>query len=266
MKGPELLKYYEDNWETAMGAWFPGERVVYRGKDLFSELSDSSWLELLYFGINGKSCTHEKLEFVNAAYVLCTSYPDPRLWNNRVASLAGTARSTASLALAAATAVSEAKVYGRGPDITASDFITRARIRHLEGEKIGDIVEGELEKYRTLPGFGRPLTSSDERIEPVLRKAKSLKLDEGEHLILALKIQEYLKSKRKRLSINVAGIVSSILADIGTSPRDYYLFCVMAFSAGFFPCFVDAEGNKEGAFFPLSVERVNYKGKAFRGW
>lgn len=260
MKGPELLKYYENNWETEMGAWFPGERVVFRGKDLFDDLGDSSWVELLYFGISGKFLKNEKLEFLNAAYVLCSSFPDPRLWNNRVASLAGTAGSTACLAVAAATAVSEATIYGRRADIRACDFVTRGNSKHKEGESIESIVNHELKEYRGVPGFGRPLTSEDERIHPLLAKAKSLGLDRGEHLRFINKVQDYLKENRKRLSINVAGLVSAIMADMGLTPKEHYLVCVLAFSAGFFPCFVDAEKKEEGALFPLRVSRVNYEG------
>lgn len=260
MNAPSLLEQYEDNWETAMGGCILGERVVFRGKDLFDDLGDSSWLELLYFGINGKLLKKEELEFVNAAYVLCTSFPDPRLWNNRVASLAGTARSTACLAVAAATAVSEATTYGRRPDITACDFVARGNSKYKKGECIESIVNYELKKYRGIPGFGRPLTSGDERIIPIVAKAKSLGLDGGEHLLFINKVQAYLKENRKRLSMNVAGVVSAIMADMGTTPKEHYLFCVLAFSAGFFPCFIDAEKKEEGAFFPLRASLINYEG------
>lgn len=260
MKGPELLKHFENNWETEMGAWFPGERVVFRGKDLLNDLGDSSWLELLCFGMSGKFLENEKLEFLNAAYVLCSSFPDPRLWNNRIASLAGTTRSTGCLAIAAATAVSEASIYGRRADIRACDFIARGNSRHKKGESIESIVNHELKNFRGIPGFGRPLTSEDERIAPLLAKAESLGLAGGENLGFVNEVQAYLKENRKRLSMNVAGVVSAIMSDMGLTPREHYLVCILAFSAGFFPCFVDTEKKEEGAFFPLSVSRINYEG------
>ena len=42
--GPERLKAFEDNWQTAMGAWFPGERVVLRGQGVFTEINECSWM------------------------------------------------------------------------------------------------------------------------------------------------------------------------------------------------------------------------------
>ena len=55
--GPERLKSFEDNWQTEMGAWFPGERVVLRGKDVFTELSQCSWMEYFIYGLTGKTST-----------------------------------------------------------------------------------------------------------------------------------------------------------------------------------------------------------------
>ena len=94
MRGPEKLLENENHWETRMGGWFPGERVVYRGQDLHVDLKDMSWMELYVYGITGRRFDEKQLKILNAIWAN-TSYPEPRLWNNRVAALAGTARSTA---------------------------------------------------------------------------------------------------------------------------------------------------------------------------
>ena len=52
-QGPEMLARCEDNWVTAMGAWFPGERVVLRGKDVLNDLGHRRWMEYFLYGING---------------------------------------------------------------------------------------------------------------------------------------------------------------------------------------------------------------------
>ena len=99
MQGPKQLLASEDRWVTKMGAWFPGERVVFRGKDMFHELKDISWLSLLMYGITSRRLNQRQLRLFEGVWTLCISYPDPRLWNNRVVALAGTARSTATLAI-----------------------------------------------------------------------------------------------------------------------------------------------------------------------
>ena len=59
-----------------------------------------NWVELYAFGITGLRLSPPQVKVLNALFVL-TSYPDPRLWNNRVAALAGSARSTGALGVAA---------------------------------------------------------------------------------------------------------------------------------------------------------------------
>ena len=45
MNGPQMLEEHVGELITSMGAFFPGERVVFRGKDLFTSLKDLDWLE-----------------------------------------------------------------------------------------------------------------------------------------------------------------------------------------------------------------------------
>lgn len=265
-KGPELLDLYEGSWKTDMGAWFPGERVVYRGKDLLNECRDFSWLKLLTFGILGWELPEKAVQLLDAVWVLCTSFPEPRLWNNRVAALAGTSRSTAALGVAAATAVSEARTYGRRADIRASTFLHELHEHRQTGGRVEDFVDAELRKSRSLPGFGRPVTSTDERIEPLLNKARELGFGSGPYLQLAYQVQDYLTRSRKRLKMNVAIITAALFADIGFSPREYYTCAVLCFSAGMFPCYLDANRQPEGAFLPLATSSLNYTGAPGREW
>ena len=262
----EELRQNEKQWVTEMGAWFPGERVVFRGKDLLTDLLTLDFAQIIYFAVNGKIYKDEILNFMSTANTVCSSFPEPRLWNNRVAALAGTTRSTGTLALAAATAVSEATVYGKRPDIRSNDFIRRANRKIEDGDTIENVVESELKKYRALPGFGRPVTNQDERIKPLLENARKAGVADGKHLKLAFEIEKYLIEKRRRFKLNVDGVLSAIAADLEMSPREYYMFCLLSFSAGIFACYLDALDHGEGEFFPFSVERINYKGEAKRSW
>lgn len=265
-KQSSLLEY-EDNWRTQMGAWFPGERVVFRGKDLFSELNDMPWMGLLLFGITGRIFNSEEIRLFEGLWVLSASYPEPRLWNNRVASLTGTAKSTGSLGISAATAVSEAKIYGKQADIAAIDFIQRAVSVENGAGDLDSFIKNELKVRRVIGGFGRPIVKTDERIGPVMKLMKDLGFDPGEHVKLALEIERLLEGKRLRMRLNVGGLVAAIASDFGLSLREYYYYVLLAFSAGHIPCFIDAQDNKrEGQFLPLRCSRVAYEGIALRKW
>lgn len=265
MSGPTELLASEDRWVSRMGGWFPGERVVFRGCDLHRDLKDLSWMELYVFGITGRRFTPVEIRILNAIWVY-TSFPDPRLWNNRVAALAGTARSTGALGIGAAVAVSEASIYGRRPDIRAIDFLLRAKRQRDGGEAVRAIVEDELQRYRGIPGYGRPITRGDERIPHMLALLRETGGEQGAYVQLALAVERELAAGRWRMQMNIAALYAALALEIGLTPREYYLFMIPCFVAGMLPCTVEAEKKTEGAFFPLRCARIAYEGAPRRFW
>ena len=266
MKGPTRLLPAEDHWETRMGKSFPGERVVYRGKDLFHDLNHLTWMQLYLYGITGHLFTEIQAKLFEGMWTLCTSYPDPRLWNNRVGSLAGTLRTTGTLALSAAIAVSEARIYGGNPIIRAINFLIRTKSKLDQGINLQAIIEGELEIHRVIPGYGRPRANKDERIAPLLNLAKSLNLADGPYTQLAFAVEEILLKGRWRMRMNVAALAAALAADHGLSEREFYFFLIPSFTAGIMPCFIEASQHPEGTFLPLSCERISYSGNPPRKW
>ena len=266
LKGPDLLNHFEDNWQTEMGALFIGERVVLRGKDVFAELSDYRWVEYLVFAITGKH-SPKIARIIEGLWTIATSYPDPRPWNNRVAALAGTTRSTGVLAIAAGIAVSEATIYGSKPIKGALDFLYRAAKQKDQGVPLKQIVQDELKINRSVSGFGRPILDVDERIAPVLNFIESMGVERGRFVELAFEIEDYFKTTRYKYRMNIAALNAAIAADHGLSADEYYYLTSLAFVAGMFPCYIDALDKPEGGLFPLSVTRLNSDHcKPYRVW
>lgn len=268
MWGPQTLLDYEDNWVTRIGKWFPGERVVIRGKDLHHDLKSLGWIELLLFAITGRAFTGAQVKLFEHMCTLSVSYPDPSIWPNRVAALAATARSTGLMGVGAAIAVQGARVFGGGPSITGMDMLIEMKRRVDEGAELAELVKRELEQRRGLPGFGRPVVRTDERLAPVMALARELGLADGPHLKLVLRVQEILNGLLGTwaLQMNVSSLISALAADQGLSPRELYNFMIPAFSIGYVACFADAEQKPEGALFPLRCERIRYEGHSRRAW
>lgn len=266
MRGPKTLLDSEDRWETDLGAWFPGERVVFRGKDLFHELGDSSWMGLLLYGITGREFNEQQVRLFEGMWTISTSYPDPRLWNNRVAALAGTARSTSVLGISAANAVSEASIYGRRPDIRCIDFLYRARQKLDAGKSLDSIVRSELKKHKAIFGYGRPIVRTDERIVPLMSLANQLGFADGYFVKLAFDVEKILQKGRWRMHLNIAAFAAGLAADQGLSSREYYQYLILCFSAGAIACNVDTHSKPEGQFFPLRCQRIQYHGAQARSW
>jgi hypothetical protein len=251
--------------KSRMGAFFPGSHVIFRGNDLHTELKDMDWVELYVFGITGRRFSPEQLRLMHAIWTY-TSYPDVRLWNNRVAALAGSARSTGPLGVAAALAVSEASIYGGGISIRAIDFLSRTRLQLDQGATLVECVATELEAHRSVAGYGRPLINCDERNQPILTLAASLNLDKGPNLRLAFAIEEVLFAGRWRMKMNYAGVVAALSADLGLTPHEYALFGFPAFLAGMPPGFIEASERPEGGLYRIACADIAYGGQAPRPW
>ena len=265
MNGPSKLLEMENNWTTTMGAWFAGERVVFRGQDLHVDLKDMDWMELYVYGITGRRFSKNQLKILNAIWT-STSYPEPRLWNNRVTALAGTARSTPTLALSAGMALSEASIYGHRPNVHAIDFLFRTREAIDQGADLLDLIKKELRERRVIGGYGRPLFRSDERIPHMVSLIKEMGVDQGSYVSLAFDIEKILLEGRWRFQMNITGLDAALAADMGFSVREYHLFVTPAFIAGMPPCFQDANEKPEGTFFPIRCSRIQYEGLDRRKW
>ena len=175
----DKLEFWENNWLTDMGGWFPGERVVLRGQDMFSELRDLSWMGQLMFGICGRQFNKKQVQLFDGIWRISTSFPDPRLWNNRIAALAVSARSTSNLGVSAGIAVSEATIYGHRPLLATMNFLYTTQKKLERGVSLESILKERLDRLvngrpgsgknrqvAKVPGFGRPITKQDERVIP----------------------------------------------------------------------------------------------------
>lgn len=271
--GPELLQECVGVLRSRMGTFYAGSHVIFRGHDLHADLKDMDWVELYVFGITGRRFSPQQMHVLHSIWTY-TSYPDVRLWNNRVAALAGSARSTGNLGVAAALAVSEASIYGRGIDMRAITF--QLETRNRLGERsiddadsrgiIEDCIRRELKERRSIAGFGRPILDKDERNPHMLELLRTLGLDQGEHLRLAFAIEETLATGGWRMKMNYAGLAAAIAADFGFSPREYYLYLFPAFLAGMQPCFIEAADRQEGTLYSAACADILYEGPPPRAW
>jgi hypothetical protein len=270
--GPALLAAHVGHLDSRMGAAVIGSHAVFRGHNLHADLGDMDWLELILFGITGRRFSAPQLKLVHALFVY-TSYPDARIWNNRVAALAGSARSTPALAgsarstpalaLAAALAVSEAGIYGGQPGVRAIDFLQRARAALLAGRTLDDIVAGE----GRIAGYGRPTPElGDERLPWLLARATALGLADGPHLAIAHATEHLLLQKNPRLRMNYAAMCAALGADMGLSTAEFHLLRVPLFLAGMPPGYIEARERPEGSLFPIPCSDIDYSGASKRAW
>lgn len=264
MSGVDFLAQNAGRLTTRVGACYPGSHANFRGHDLHRDLKDLDWVELYIFGITGRRFSEAQVRLLHAIWVY-TSYPDARLWNNRIAALAASARSSSNLGMAAAIAVSEASVYGGRAGLQAMQFLMRARAALDSGTELPTFVQTEL-KARRIYGYGRPINSVDERIPWMMALAKELGVHQGRHLTLAFDVEKILLPQYPKLRMNYAALHAALIADLGLSLREYQLLRVPAFMAGMAPCSVEAAGKQQGAIFPIPCTAITYQGAEKRAW
>jgi hypothetical protein len=145
--------------------------------------------------------------------------------------------------------------------------LIRTRAHLAAGGELGPWVRRELSERRSLAGYGRPISNRrDERLDPILKLARSLGLGDGPHVTLAHEIERYLLESRLRMTMNYGAIAAALTADMGFSPREHYHYVFPAFLAGMPPCYLDAAKRPEGTLFPLPCDGVAYEGAPKRSW
>lgn len=262
------LEDFEDNWQTSMGGWLFEDdfRVMLRGKEVFKDCNDWSWMKYILYGITGRELKDNELKLFEAMWVITGSYPEPRLWPNRIASFAGTTRSTALLGVVGGSALTEAKVYGHRAGIKAISYLTRIKQKLERGKTLSNIIKEE--GLKNCFGFGRPIYAKvDERIKPMMAAAKKYGLDQGDYIQLAFQVEKELGNVYKNrvpLNMNIAAVITALAADMGLTARQFYIFTTVFFSGGMYPCYLDALNHKEGTFLPLRCNRIAYSGKPIR--
>lgn len=265
MRGPQLLSEHADIFRTRMGAAFPGSHAVFRGHDLHRDLKDMDWFALCAFGITGRQIPPAQLRLFTSAWV-SSSYPDARLWNNRVAALAGTTRSTANLAISAAQAISEATIYGRGNEFRALDFFLKTHLALEAGTTLAEHLEGFLRGGGRMAGYGRPISTSDERMPLTMALAQELGLADGPYVALAFEIDRYFEAKGRPMRLNLSALLSAFAADFGWSPREFNMLLFTSFLAGMYPCYLEAADKPPATVFPVRCADVRYEGLGLRDW
>lgn len=263
-----ILEQFEGPMPTSVGQCFPGERTVFRGLDLHDTFKEADWIDLYIFSITGRRFAAPELKVLQSVWVY-TSYPDARLWCNRVVALAASSRGTGAQGLGAGLAASEAAIFGRQPEVGAADFLVRALASRNGGEELEQIVRSELARNPRMMGYGRPVAAHfvDERIPITLAMMEREGVPMGEHLRLAFEIETVLeKVVGRRLPMTYSSVVVAIPLDMGMSPLEAYLYMQPSFIAGMVPCYLEALERPAGATFALRCSRINYDGPPARRW
>jgi hypothetical protein len=252
------------------GGWIIGKGVFNQGYSMLDELVGKiSYFQLLIFNITGKLVSENLAKWIEAFYQT-VSWPDPRIWCNQIAALAGTAKTGPVSAIAAGVLASDSKLYGPGVIEPIAKFLIETESKRSSGEDLVELLEKYLANKRkkvgdkaVVIGFSRPIATGDERV-PILKNiARELDLVKGAHEILAENIHNYVHKKYAE-GINVGGFVAALLVDQGFNIKEIYRLTTFAASAGIHACYAEYFDKPENHFLPMRCEDIEYNGPAPR--
>lgn len=248
------------------GKWNPGEGVSVGGYSLFDDLfGKSSYFQIVFLHVCGWIPERRVADWVEACFVML-SWPDVRLWPNRIGAIAATVRATPVAGIALGALAADSRIYGPGTAVMSVEFLKDAMREHRSGKSAKEIVEAKRNPQTgkiLAPGYIRPLMSGDERVPYLQSYAKQLGLEAGEHLELAYEIDDYLRDTYSE-GINFAGYMAAVCLDLGLTPEQSYRVFSMCVAGGVHATYSEWADEPPETFLPLRCDDIDYTGPSPR--
>lgn len=248
---------------TRKGGLVFGKGVFCHGYDMMEELvGKATYFQVLVLNVTGRLPERRLADWLEALFI-CLSYPDARIWCNQIGSLAGTLRTSPVAAVCAGSLASDSDLYGPGTLMKSASFVMTARRKYKQGVSVEEIVREQQRNPHAKPiivGYARPVAKGDERVFVMRQVAGKLGFNIGEHLELALKIEDVIFEQFEE-TINLAGYLTAFLCDQKFTPEEIYRVCTIMVSSGVHACYAEAADQPPESFFPLHCEDIDYQGK-----
>lgn len=257
---------YHGRIVSSRGGWKIGSGVQNCGYDMMNDLVGKvSYMQVVVLNATGRLPTKELADWIEATHI-CLSWPDPRIWCNRIGALAGSNRTSALSASCLGVLAAESTSYGIKPLSSGVEFIEHAYEHVSKGLSVEEFIALETKKFGGKPhlmGYARPIAKGDERIPAMEKITENLGFPVGKHLSLAYKIEEVLNKKFDE-TMNINGYMTAFLVDQGYTAQEVLRIYSTLVVSGVTACFIDTADRMEGSFAPLKTDDVVYKGAPLR--
>jgi citrate synthase len=229
--------------EASAGIVELGRQVVVHGLDLHHDCLAMSLFEYTAFATLGRQLPPPRVRILERIFI-ATGYPDARIWCNRIAGYLGSARVDPGYMLAAAIAASDSVAYGFRAIRAAYD--AQAAIPEPLDER-DRWLTAALVEHRLLAGYGRPMSTTDERIGATL----AILAEAGERAGPALRRAFWLHDRlveRKGIELNAAGAWAAVAIDFGLSRAEFETLSTLVFAPGYLAVYSDQLARPPLAF------------------
>lgn len=262
MKEWDLWQKHHHVVHSAKGQWKVGEGVFNKEYEMMNDLvGNVSYMQVVVLNATGRLPSKQIAEWIDAVHI-CLSWPDPRIWCNRVGALAGTVGTSPVAGTIYGILSSDSRMFGIKPLQEGVEFIQYALSQINSGISPIEFVSSEIKKRAGKPnfmGYARPIAKGDERIPAMEKVSEQLKLPPGEHLKLAYSIEQILNEQFDE-TMNINGYMSAFLSDQNYTPQEVYRIFSILVASGVTACYADAYDREAGTFSPLKCSDIEYLG------
>ncbi len=262
-----------DKWDKSRGkifskkgGWEIGKGIVTHGYSLLEDIhGHCSMFQVMMMNVTGV-LPEKRLADMLEGFCICMSWPDARIWCNKIGVFSALTKTSATAAIAAGGLAGDSKIYGPGSGITVGPFM-RLVHQKLSVEKIPVDQFAEENAYRHgklfAPGFARPLAKGDERVPAMKKMARQLKYERGEFMRAAEELENYLQ-EREGEALNLAGYFAAFMMDQGYSDEQIMGITAMSVTGGIYAGYFEYLHQDPHAFLPLRVDDIEYTGPKTR--
>jgi citrate synthase len=257
---------YRGKIYSRKGGWTMGQGIQSHGYSLLDEIHGKATMtQLMIMNITGSLPEARLAQFVDGFFI-CLSWPDTRIWCNKIGVFSALTRSSITAAIAAGGLAGDSKIYGAGTARAVSKFVDLAYQQIIEKRlSIKDFFDNfayERGKLKA-PGFARPLAKGDERIPAMTRLARKLGYKTGTYMQMVTDMEAYLVESQGE-GMNLAGYFTAFMKDQGFSVDEIEGIAAFAVSGGVYAAYFEYINQSPNSFLPLRVNDIEYIGPEAR--
>jgi citrate synthase len=257
---------YRGQINSLKGGWTMGEGIITHGYSLLDDIHGKcSMFQVMIMNVTGRLPEKRLADLVEGVYI-CSSWPDTRIWCNKIGVFCALTKTSPTTAIAAGGLAGNSKIYGPGTGLSIGPFLQKAYDHIISNnDSVGSFIEKQCYKNGSLvaPGFARPLAKGDERIPAMRILQDKLGFDDGPYTLMTRQMEEYLNKKAGE-GLNLSGYFTAFMLDQGFNIEEIMGITAFAVSGGVYAAYFEYINQSPNSFLPLRVNDIEYIGPEAR--
>lgn len=248
------------------GGWTVGKGIMTHGYSLLDDIHGKcSMFQVMMLNITGRLPERRLADLVEGLFITL-SWPDARIWCNKMGVFSAMTRTSCTAAIAAGGLAGDSKMYGAGTGKSIGPFMQKAYENIvINKESVESFIDNNCYVNGKLfaPGFARPLAKGDERIPAMRKLAKDLGFNVGPYSKMLDDMEIYL-DKKDGEGLNLSGYFTGFMLDQGFTMDEIMGIAAFSVTGGVYAAYFEYIDKSPNSFLSLRVDDIEYIGHKSR--